>query len=273
MQRRTFLQSTLATGGLCAVPSFAAAEPSRGPREFYEVRTYQTKPGRQEALDLYLEKALIPALNRQGLKPIGAMTELPVPAPGGSPAPATGAAAATPATTLIIPYPSLEHFANVGDALAADEEFATAAADYAAIPATEPVYERVDSALLSAFAGMPKLQVPSTPSRLFNLRIYESHSEAAGDKKIEMFNRGEIDIFRRVGLTPVLFGKTIAGTRMPNLTYLLVFENEEARVAAWNRFRADPEWLKLKAIPEYEDKRIVSKITNRLLAPTKYSQL
>ncbi|NDA66013.1 MAG: NIPSNAP family containing protein, partial [Verrucomicrobia bacterium] len=38
-------------------------------------------------------------------------------------------------------------------------------------------------------------------------------------------------------------------------------------------FRADPEWLKLKAVPEYADKEIVLKVTNRLLTPTPYSEL
>jgi hypothetical protein len=60
---------------------------------------------------------------------------------------------------------------------------------------------------------------------------------------------------------------------MPNLTYMLVFSGEDARKAAWDTFRTDPEWLKLKAIPEYADKEIVSKITNKLLTPLPYSQL
>jgi hypothetical protein len=105
------------------------------------------------------------------------------------------------------------------------------------------------------------------------LRIYESHSEMAGAKKVEMFNRGEIGIFKRVGLTPVFFGETILGQRRPNLTYLLVFDDKAALDKAWNAFRGDPEWAKLKAIPEYADKRIVSKITNILLVPASCSQI
>ncbi|MBC8116644.1 MAG: NIPSNAP family protein, partial [Candidatus Saccharimonas sp.] len=92
-------------------------------------------------------------------------------------------------------------------------------------------------------------------------------------KKIEMFNQGELSIFRRVGLTPVFFGEALVGARLPNLTYLLAFPDETARTAAWNTFRNDPEWKTLRAIPEYEDKRIVSKITNKLLTPAEYSQI
>ena len=47
---------------------------------------------------------------------------------------------------------------------------------------------------MAAIEGQPKLARPdASKSRLFNLRIYESHNERAGKKKIEMFNRGELN--------------------------------------------------------------------------------
>ena len=121
---------------------------------------------------------------------------------------------------------------------------------------------------------MPKFEKTDTSKpRLLNLRIYESHNERANKKKIEMFNKGELAIFRRTGLTPVLFGEAIAGTNIPNLTYLLVFPDEPGRKAAWDKFRDDDEWKKLKAMPEYADKEIVSRITNKILTPTAYSEI
>jgi hypothetical protein len=91
---------------------------------------------------------------------------------------------------------------------------------------------RVESSLLAAFEGMPKMEVPAATAgnkpRIFELRTYESHSKKANKKKIEMFNKGEIAIFRRTGLQPVFFGETLIGTKMPNLTYLLVFEHGRA---------------------------------------------
>jgi hypothetical protein len=124
---------------------------------------------------------------------------------------------------------------------------------------------------------MPKLEVPSFPaggaSRMFELRTYESHSRKAHLKKVEMFNVGEISIFRRTGLTPVFFGQTMIGSRLPNLTYLLGFENAEAREKAWSTFVADDEWKKLRATPGYTDAEIVSNISNVLLRPAPYSQI
>jgi hypothetical protein len=58
------------------------------------------------------------------------------------------------------------------------------------------------------------------PSRVFELRTYKSHNDRAGAKKIEMFEKGEFPIFRRVGLNWVFFGKDVVGNTLPSLTYL-----------------------------------------------------
>ena len=106
--------------------------------------------------------------------------------------------------------------------LAADAEYQKAAASYLATPATDAVYVRKESALLHAFAGMPKIAAPPAAAekkpRIFEFRIYESHNERTGDKKIQMFDQGEIDIFRKTGLTPVFFGQAVAGSPMPSLS-------------------------------------------------------
>jgi NIPSNAP len=171
-------------------------------------------------------------------------------------------------------YPSAEEPVRLWARLAADKEYHQAAREYLAAPASDPVYQRIESSLLVPIAGMPRLEKPDTSKpRLLNLRIYESHNERAAKKKIEMFNQEELAIFRRVGLTPVFFGETVIGAAMPNLTYMLVFPDDAGREAAWSRFRDDAEWKKLRAIPEYADKEIVSRITNKILSPTAFSEI
>ena len=89
-----------------------------------------------------------------------------------------------------------------------------------------------------------------------------------------MFNdAGEIEIFRRVGLNPVFFGEALVGSKMPNLTYMLVFESDEQRAANWKKFGADPDWQRLRGMAEYADKAILSGITNLPLKPADYSQV
>ncbi|OAI53371.1 NIPSNAP family containing protein [Planctomycetaceae bacterium SCGC AG-212-F19] len=259
MERRSFMQASVASA-LAAATTATAADPERKSREHYELRGYSLKPGKLPQLDNYLGKAFIPTVKRYGLGPVGVFLDK-----------------ASPDQTkvyLLIVYPSADQCASLSARLADDAEYRKLAADYLAAPASDPVYTRIESSLLTAIDGMPKLEKPDTSKpRLFNLRVYESHNERAGKKKIEMFNKGELAIFRRVGLTPVLFGETVVGAAMPNLTYLLVFPDDEGRKAAWNRFREDPEWLKLKVIPEYADKEIVSRITNIILTPAAYSEL
>ena len=259
MERRSFMQATVASA-LVATGAATAADPERKPREHYELRVYSLKPAKLPLLDQYLSKAFIPTVKRYGLGPVGVFVDK-----------------ANPDQTkvyVLIVHPSADQCASLSARLADDAEYHKLAADYLAAPASDPVYARIESSLLTAIDGMPKLEEPNTSKpRLLNLRVYESHNERAGKKKIEMFNKEELTIFRRVGLTPVFFAETIVGGAMPNLTYLLVFPDEEGRKAAWNRFRDDPEWLKLKAIPEYADKEIVSRITNIILAPAAYSEI
>ena len=263
MQRRSFLNSTIVSAGIAAVPTLAIAaeDQPRSEPQLVELRAYLVRPEKQALLDAYFKLALIPALNRLGVTSVGAFWETSAPEP------------AAAVAYLLIPFRNREQITAVTAKLWADGEYQKAAAEYLSVTATDPVYDRVESSLLSAIDGLPQLAAPAHKPTLFNLRIYESHNEAAAKKKIEMFNKGELAIFRRVGLTPVFFGEALIGSRLPNLTYLLAFANEEARAAAWNTFRSDPEWKALKAIPEYEDKRIVSKITNKLLTPTNYSQI
>jgi hypothetical protein len=226
----------------------------------YELRAYALKPNKQHLLESYLSHAWLPALHRFGFGPIGVFVEK------GTEEPAK--------VYVLTVYPSADDAARLSIRLHADKDYQRAAHEYLAVPASDPVYSRAESSLLVPIAGMPRLEKPDTSKgRLLNLRIYESHNERAAKKKIEMFNQGEIAIFRRVGLTPVFFGETVIGPAMPNLTYMLVFPDHAARDAAWSRFRDDSDWKKLRAIPEYADKEIVSHITNKILSPTTFSEI
>jgi hypothetical protein len=259
MKRRSFLRSSVAVACAAAASApGAAAEPQAG--ALYELRAYSLKAARQAALDTYLSQAFIPAAKRLGLGPVGVFVE-------------QGEKDPLKVFVLVV-HPSAEAFVNLPDRLAADEDYRKAAGPYLDARPTDPVYSRIETSLLVPIGGMPRLERPDTSKpRLFNLRTYESHNERAARKKVEMFDKAELAIFRRVGLTPVFFGETVAGPGMPNLTYMLVFADDDARKAAWARFGGDPEWQRLRAVPEYADKEIVSHITNRILTPTPYSEI
>jgi len=154
--------------------------------------------------------------------------------------------------------------------LLADEKFCNT--DFIDTPMSEPAYVRVESSLMLAFKGLPELVVPEKKPRIFELRTYESHSIKMAKKKVEMFNEGgEIKIFFKTGFRPVFYGETIIGPKMPNLTYMLAFDDLADRDAKWKVFGADPDWKELRGKPEYKD--TVSNITDIILRPTSYSQI
>ena len=124
-----------------------------------------------------------------------------------------------------------------------------------------------------AFDGASQVEVPTrADTRLFQLRIYESHSTERAKKKVEMFNEGgEIAIFRRCGMPPVFFGEALVGSSLPNLTYMLGFKDEAAMESGWGAFRKDPDWRSLSRDEAYKD--TVSNITNLVLRPASSSQI
>lgn len=268
MERRRFLTSSVvasALAGATPMSRLAAEEASRATdREYYELRLYQLRRGPQTKLaNDFFRGAAIPAMNRAGIQRVGVFEVMVGPN--------------SPTIYVLIPHKSLESVASLATQLAADEEYHRAGAPFVSAPSTEPAYVRVESSLMVAFEGMAKLEVPQADAqggaRIFELRTYESHSKKASLKKIEMFNSGEIAIFRRTGLRPVFFGETLIGPKMPQLTYMLTFENMEARDKNWAAFAADPEWKKLNAAPGYTDAEIVSNISNVILRPTSSSQI
>lgn len=267
MKRREFLTTTIAAStlaglGTASLPASAAEPAGAGNREYYELRVYRLKAGaNHDLLDAYVEKAAIPALNRLGVKPVGVFTEID---------PKDG-----PALYVLRTFPSLEVFAAATARLSADPEYQKAGAEYLSSPKSNPAFDRIDSWLMLAFAGLPKLELPSyckeKKPRIFELRTYESHSEFKALKKVEMFNSGEIDLMREVGLGPIFYGQALIGSNLPHLTYMLSAETQAEHKKHFATFGAHPTWTKLKNDPQYAD--TVSKIYSRFLAPTPYSQI
>ena len=244
---------------ICLVSVGLARAAGDAGKQYLELRLYAVDAGeKRQRLDRFLAEAGIPAWNRIGIRNVGVFET------------SDGKGAEL---YVLLSHGSIESFATARQRLLADREFLEAGAPFLDLPKDDPLYRRVESSLMLGFDECPEVEVPErTATRIFQLRTYESHSLKKGRKKIEIFNAGgEIALFRRCGMQPVFFGETLVGTKMPNLTYMLVFEDDEARKANWERFTSSPEWSRLKAVPAYRD--TVSGITNIFLKPTPYSQL
>jgi hypothetical protein len=239
--------------------SVIAGENDGGEREYLEFRKYHLPVGsKKNQVGNFLRHDGIPAMNRIGIGPVGVFTAMYGPS--------------QPTLYVLLVHKSIETVVNSASLLMADKEYRKAGTEFVEAPLSDPAYVRMESSLMVAFKNMPKVEAPEKKSRIFELRTYESHSLMANKKKIEMFNEGgEIAIFRKTGLQPVFFGETLIGPAMPNLTYMLVFDDLADRDKKWDVFRNDPEWKALRTNPAYRD--TVSNITDIILRPTTYSQI
>jgi hypothetical protein len=261
LQRRYFVTSAIAMAGI-AVSGGEGQTLAASSREYYQLRKYTLQTGPQLALTQnYFEHSLIPALNRMAMTPVGAF-KLDI-------------GPETPTYYLLIPASSAEALATLDTRLAEDAKFMKSSTAFWGAPASAPAFVRVESTLMSAFAGWPKLHAgaPRGEKRIFQLRTYESASYAGHVRKVQMFNEAEIGIFTRTGLTPVFFGDTLIGPRMPSLTYMLTFADVADLNAKWTVFVTDPAWKELSHRPQYADTEIVSNITNLYLSPLSCSQI
>ena len=265
MERRQFLTSSLALSALSAVPAALGQQPAapKG-RDYYELRKYHLQSGPQTKLtEGYLADSLIPALNRQGLSPIGAF-HLDI-------------GPETPSVYLLIPGKSVEAIATAELQLIHDEEFMKKSEPFWKAPATAPAYIRIDSSLFISFEKWPNLVVPPKgdhpEKRVFQMRTYESPSNNDHVVKVAMFQDGEFDCFQRAGFSQVFYGDALIGPRLPSLTYMLSFPDLSELNAKWDAFRNDPGWKKLSSSPKYAYESIVSNITNLILSSTSYSQI
>lgn len=263
MRRRGFLAGA-AAGAVslgCAGTSRASSGTAAG-REHYELRVYMTADaGKKTIVDAYLKDAFVPALNRMGIDRVGVFTRMDDDT--------------DPSITTLIPYPTLEKFAGLNDALEADKEYQVAAKPYYGVPKKDPAFVRINSRFMRAFTSMPVIELPPETKagkpRLFELRTYESHTEEKARLKVAMFNEGETQLMRDVKMQPVFYGEMLVGDNVPNLTYMLSAGDMDAHKAHWQAFLKSPVWDRMKKMERYKD--TVSKITKSFLVPTAYSQI
>jgi len=138
----------------------------------------------------------------------------------------------TPQALVITAFPSLDEMIDIRNRVAA----------HPGIQRARTILESGDSQILVS-AG-DSLQFHDGPDRrrggIFELRTYDAPRwrdrppAAAGAA------------FRRAGLNPILNASAV-GEHVPRFTYLVPFENLQARQEAWDRLDADSGWSGLEA--------------------------
>ena len=167
-------------------------------RSYYQLRIYHCLPG-DHAFAHFLETTFVPALHRAGIPRVGVFQPIDVD------------------STIYVLIP----FTSIDAALGQPRD-------------TAPLYSRMESILLYAFEDMPSPAVPdlSAPKseRVYELRSYESATEAYHLNKVKMFNQGgEVTLFKKLGFNAVFYADVLSGSRMPNLMYMTTFNSKADR--------------------------------------------
>ncbi|HOO99620.1 MAG TPA: NIPSNAP family protein [Bacteroidales bacterium] len=231
---------------------------------YYEIRIYGiSQPSQAEAIDNYLANAFIPAMHRAGISKVGVFK--PVEA---------DTVAFGKLIYVFIPYNKAEDYFRITGLLENDAVYLEAGKAFLDAPVKTPPFDRYESIFMKAFSHMPafKTFTYSTPpsERIYELRSYESATEAKALKKIHMFNEGgEIAIFEKVGSNAVFYGQVLFGSLKPRLMYMTTYADMKSHDEHWNAFRNHPDWLELKARLEYAS--TTSKTAAFLCHPTDYS--
>jgi hypothetical protein len=184
MDRRKFLATSLASAAAAGAPlSFARGSQdsaAQGAREYYVLRRYHLLTPQRKLADDYFRGALVPALNRLGIAPVGVFN--------------TSIGPEGPSAYVLMPSASVETLATADARLALDAEYVKAASDFLNAPAKSPAFVRMESSLMQALAAAPKLTIPAATAqhspRLFELRTYESSTDQDHKAKVAQVNEG-----------------------------------------------------------------------------------
>lgn len=263
MDRRRFLTtSAAACSSFAACSGFAALgqAPAFKPMiiELRRISMRNNQESMVQRTNDFFGKSYLPALQRAGVTPVGAF--------------GTAIGQGSPSLLLLSQYSSLAAWEEASNKLAADSEFQKANDQYLSGALQ---YTRVEVSLLRTGKSVPQIEVPQPrpdgKTRIFEVRTYESNNPKTLARKIRMFDEGEMDLFRKLGMTPIFFGETIAGQNMPNLTYMLAYDDLAAREKVWSTFVNHPEWKKMSTQPGVSNAEIVSSISNYIVQPAAFS--
>jgi len=240
--------------------TFQAGGAGRQPSliELTFVRMRNTQDAMVQRTNDFLAASYVPALQRANARKVGAFTYV--------------FGEGNPSTILVAEYTDAAAWEKGSLALREDKVLRKASEVYYSGPLQ---YVRKEVVLLRGFSTMPAIEAPTArgekKTHIFELRTYESNNQHSLARKVRMFDEGEIALFRKVGMIPVFFGEALAGANLPQLTYMLAYEDMAARDKAWSTFVSSEEWNKMKSAPGVSDGEIVSNISNSILRPLPFS--
>jgi hypothetical protein len=253
MLRRSFLQAVGAAGVAGANPDSGATR-----TRFYTLESLLLKNGDQVArLHDFMSHAFFPAARRFHPGPMISLEAVVAPH--------------VPQFAVVMGFASAADALSLHTRLHQQEGYAAAVEKWESGP--NPPYERTASSLLEAADYSPEFPAgePARQPRIFELRTYHSPTWRQLGALHQRFAGREIPIFHRNGIHPLFYTSTAFGDNLPNLTYLIPFDDLAAREKAWTAFGSDAEWIKVRQESVARDGEIASVIQISLFKATAYS--
>ena len=219
-------------------------------------------PQQEKVTEDFVKSAFMPALHRAKYKNIGVFKPIP-----------SDTLLFGKRLHVLIPCKDPGALSFI-DGLLSDKQLRSDGATYLDAAPAQPPFDRKEITVLTAFSGLPRMELPKINSpldnRVYELRSYEGPTELKYKAKVSMFNEGdEIGLFREIGMNGIFYGEVIAGSKMPNLLYMTAYADMATRDRLWKEFFNHPKWKQLLTITQYQNS--VSKAEIFLLQPTTYS--
>lgn len=109
-------------------------------------------------------------------------------------------------------------------------------------------------------------------NQVYELRTYTAHPGKLPELHTR-FRDHTMRLFEKHGMTNIGYWTPQDSTLAENtLVYLLAYPSRDFATAAWDAFRADPEWVEAKAASEVNG-LLVESVQSVFLDPTDFSQL
>jgi hypothetical protein len=226
----------------------------------YELRTYTAAPGRLNDVLARFRDHTIGIFNRHGMTSVGYWVPQDVKDGAGE------------KLVYLLKHPSREQAVKNWAAFHADPEWLSVSK---ATDAHGKIVAHTESVFLAPADFSPDVGPGSGPGapRIFELRIYTTPEGklAALDTR---FRFPERSYFVRHGMMEVGYFHPIdtAAGAGHTLVYMLAHASRDAATASWAGFRADPDWIALKAATE-KDGALTTKVVSIFLTPAEFSPL
>lgn len=223
---------------------------------FFEMRVYYAAPGKLEELLARFRNHTTALFEKHGMANLGYWLPL---------------TNTENKLVYLLAYPSREARDKSWKEFGADREWQQVAKES---EKNGRLVAKADSIFLQSTDFSPVVKPEaSNPARVYELRIYQA-APGKLDNLLARFRDHTTSLFKRHGMDQ--FGYWVPTEKKDGagekLIYLLTHKNPEAAAASFKAFRADPEWVKVKAESEKEGSLTVKDgVQSVLMTPTDFS--